>query len=323
MRLWLLPRIIVKNGLREAQQRAGSIARGPVPILFYILLIAGSRAALAAAGAGTQRQAAKEGSTGQTSEAAARTRPAQLPDDWQSTRRTIPKAALRVWSRKKKSGFGLSIHRALAEKASEKCSESLVSAQYRQDILRQFDATAHFDNCAFEQGFAAIDQEFKDIDDILARKKDPASEAVEAMGRVGRVLHAVQDFYAHSNWVELADQAGAPFDSELVAPIWLEEGRKRVRNTKGLVSGYVWWDGPKECQGDVPSHADMCKDGSDTPRGKEVLKSWKRTAFSAAFETAQVASSSFISWAYDRWPQLEAQCKGELYVTVLPDRRPE
>ena len=45
----------------------------------------------------------------------------------------------------------------------------------------------------------------------------------EAMTRLGQVLHAVQDFYAHSNYVDLMDEWETAYDN--IGPIQLWNGR--------------------------------------------------------------------------------------------------
>ena len=250
--------------------------------------------------------------------------PTQLTDSWTSVEK-LPKSQKIVWASDPGSGFSLSVHHKLASEASVRCSDSLVHAQYRQDILKQFDATAHFDNCAFKESCSLIESELAEVKKVVDRKGAGENEANEAMSHLGKVMHLVQDFYAHSNWVELQHLAGLPFDNALVVPVWTPEGRQRLLSTKYLVSGYVWWDAPKDCTKEqkVPSHGDMCKDGPETPRGKTILEHWNSTAYDAAYGLAKMATGEFLAWAYKEWPLLQKQCGNELYVVVAPDKRPE
>ncbi|WNG48271.1 hypothetical protein F0U60_32195 [Archangium minus] len=260
--------------------------------------------------------------SGNKAASSAQERPNQLSDDWKGLIQ-FPTSSQRVWSAKDQSGFGLGDHHALAEKGGTICSEQLVAAQYRQDIQKQFDATAHFDNCVIEGSFQALDTEITEINKILSAPSDKKAAAQKAMSHIGRILHAVQDFYAHTNWVELQHSAGTPFDNATVS-IWTEEGRKRVRDTKNLVSGYVWWSRtPSQCESDKVTHAILAKDSSSTQGGKVPLLQWKRSAYMAAFTLAQRSTGAFLEWAYGKWPLLAQQCGNELYVVVTPDRRPE
>ncbi|NOS99454.1 MAG: hypothetical protein HOP29_02380 [Phycisphaerales bacterium] len=60
----------------------------------------------------------------------------------------------------------------------------------------------HFDSDHFSAGSAAIiERRSKIIEFITA----PSPDGAEARRELGRALHAIQDFYAHSNYVELTD----------------------------------------------------------------------------------------------------------------------
>lgn len=62
----------------------------------------------------------------------------------------------------------------------------------------------HFDNCLFEQAAQDIDTAYGNI--LLLLNPDapePELNALLATTWFGRLLHPVQDFYSHSNWVEL------------------------------------------------------------------------------------------------------------------------
>ena len=77
-----------------------------------------------------------------------------------------------------------------------RCTVELIAAQWRQDLLHQGDSFAHFDNCAFDPGVAFVQEQ-------LAQAKTSADhDAFGAMADLGRALHAIEDFYAHSNYVE-------------------------------------------------------------------------------------------------------------------------
>src|SRR5205085_2232667 len=65
-------------------------------------------------------------------------------------------------------------------------------------------ATAnHFDGCNFSGGSAVVrDNEASAVASLDPAAPSPESDAA-AIVSFARALHAVQDFYAHSNWVEL------------------------------------------------------------------------------------------------------------------------
>jgi len=68
--------------------------------------------------------------------------------------------------------------------------------------LNQFDSSLHFDNEDFRGGSLRLTQlKEKIIVDLLDSSKDVRSVWV----MIGGALHTLQDFYAHSNWVEMGN----------------------------------------------------------------------------------------------------------------------
>lgn len=257
--------------------------------------------------------------THRTRTATAASPPAKLADDWKGLKALRP-AEVRVWVKDPKAGFGLGTHRAIAERAAA-CSEELVAAQYRQDTREQFSSAAHFDNCAFDDAETLITSEITAIDALLTNPAKPTKAAHLAMSRIGRVLHAIQDFYAHSNWVELQHAANVDFDRAQVH-VWTAEGQTQLDAQVGLASGVVWWGSPKRCAAGTPSHGEMSKDSPRTPGGKAMLSTWERSGFNAAASLAERSTVAFLGWCFERWPVLARECGGELYVAPLSDRRP-
>lgn len=64
----------------------------------------------------------------------------------------------------------------------------------------------HFDNCRFTESTTLIREHYDVIVDVLDDDAGPYSQLSQpwatATQQFGFILHAVQDFYAHSNWVE-------------------------------------------------------------------------------------------------------------------------
>lgn len=88
---------------------------------------------------------------------------------------------------------------ALQDFFSQRALQVILAANLNQDILRnQFHSEFHFDNNNFAGGNAFIAQQRKLLLEGLAQKLPQA--AWEAFGRL---THAAQDFYAHSNYVRL------------------------------------------------------------------------------------------------------------------------
>ncbi len=90
--------------------------------------------------------------------------------------------------------------RALGEKVGRRALEAIVASNVRVDALvNQFGHDAfHFDNNAFESSRAHIDEQRALIRPALER-----GDAGAAWRAFGRLTHAAQDFYAHSNYVDL------------------------------------------------------------------------------------------------------------------------
>jgi hypothetical protein len=234
--------------------------------------------------------------------------------------------------------FDPSIHGALTPQGAY-CSDELNSAIYRQDVLHAFEAKAHFDNCAFE---AAVDY----VDSLVLEARNSIGDIKEfgmgggipkemrkAMLALGQALHAIQDFYAHSNYVELVQGRLPPASDEASIPIiefWKPAGREQLRvlAMSGLYSGKVWWSFPNStCEGCVPSHGDLAKDSPETKSGKRSsafkhkLTGQYISNHTLAFNLAARATREFLRWAGNTNPQIEKACGQTLKYIVQPDRR--
>jgi hypothetical protein len=176
--------------------------------------------------------------------------------------------------------FEIKYHAALTEQA---CPEDptirenlqvIVAANVATD-LDQFDSALHFDNCAFAPGAQRIDGLWQLIE----------SDTVEQNRYLlfGTMIHTVQDFYAHSNWVEL-------HEGKSPVPVWdLHVGYL----PGGIVSGTFILDTPKLCGPGAPTHAELNKDSPDSPEGGKVVESGPnqgQTLFELAFGAALAAT---------------------------------
>jgi hypothetical protein len=61
----------------------------------------------------------------------------------------------------------------------------------------------HFDDCNFTGGSEVVRKSEAEAVAALAPDRAPVEGDVLAIRAFGRALHAVQDFYAHTNWIEL------------------------------------------------------------------------------------------------------------------------
>lgn len=69
----------------------------------------------------------------------------------------------------------------------------------------------HFNDCEFDGASRAIRETYDEAVTLLSEGGDTPSE--DAATQFGVILHVVQDFYAHSNWVELQLDDGAACDT--------------------------------------------------------------------------------------------------------------
>jgi hypothetical protein len=90
--------------------------------------------------------------------------------------------------------------RALAGRFSLRALEIIIAANRGQDALKSQIGhdEFHFDNNAFNKSRAYIENQRAVVNPALAR-----GDAVSAWKAFGRLTHSAQDFYAHSNYIDL------------------------------------------------------------------------------------------------------------------------
>jgi Heterokaryon incompatibility protein Het-C len=213
------------------------------------------------------------------------------------------------------------------------CSEELNKAIYQQDILHQSESRAHFDNCDFDGALGYIEQLLRSIDQLLAAdSKLTGPENVsrnkisQAMFALGQISHALQDFYAHSNYVEIMEFRRTNIKNEKNIPIvkvWESSARNEIASliSEGLVSGRVWWGFPKKCASTVPTHGDLAKDSPASPAGARTTRWMGRTSFDIAFALAQKSTAALLVYASRRWPAVRRKCGDTLAFESVQDHR--
>ena len=106
-----------------------------------------------------------------------------------------------AYNRKMLEKFHVEImHLALDEKFSSPALEKLIKANLNQDRLLGLIGhdEYHFDNNAFEKSYAYIEEQRALTVSSLMENDVPS-----AWSAFGRLTHSVQDFYAHSNYIDL------------------------------------------------------------------------------------------------------------------------
>jgi len=206
-------------------------------------------------------------------------------------------------------------------------------ALYLQDTYHQFESRAHFDNCDFDNAGAYIDELLAEVDRHVKQAqeakaaKDDASmkkSGAAAFFALGQAVHGIQDFYAHSNFVELQAPKVKNVGDLRIVPLWTAPGRERVRALvkDGLVSGYVWWGLPQRCPQGTPSHEALAKDTDQTSSGKRPVPHFQNLPqYKVAEFLARESTLTFFGYAFKRWPLLAELNGKHVALEALVDRR--
>jgi hypothetical protein len=206
-------------------------------------------------------------------------------------------------------------------------------AQYFQDTFHQFESKAHFDNCDFDNAESYLTELIGDVRkhaeeaQIAKEKGDTAKMEVAvkaAFFSIGQALHGTQDFYAHTNYVELTASKASRINSiELIKP-WTQSGRDRIAalRAQGLISGYVFWGVPQQCLSGSISHAKLAKDSQGTDSGKVALPNLQNLSqYKVAVFLARETSLKLLEDVYKRWPILKEVSGENAFFDVIVDRR--
>jgi hypothetical protein len=177
--------------------------------------------------------------------------------------------------------FTPNIHSQITEEANngylnpEELSH-VILGNILQDLYQTVSAI-HFDNCAFKQGQEYIMDQWGLIE-AIGNKTDQQS-----LFYFGQLLHTVQDFYSHSNWVELHETNGD-------LPIWDLDINDLP---PGIVSGTFILGSPKCCPKGAPTHKELNKDKPGSEEGKKVVQEGPNkgmTLYELAFKSAVKAT---------------------------------
>jgi len=92
------------------------------------------------------------------------------------------------------------MHSALGDLFSQRALEKIITANVRQDRLRGQigHPEYHFDQNAFDNSYAYIEEQR-----ALTISALSSNDVHSAWSAFGRLTHTVQDFYAHSNYIDL------------------------------------------------------------------------------------------------------------------------
>lgn len=206
-------------------------------------------------------------------------------------------------------------------------------ALYVQDTYHQFESKVHFDNCDFDSATAYIssllDEVGQHVEKASVAKQSGAKKELDdavqnAFFALGQAMHTTQDFYAHTNYVELSVPGTKKADEIKLIEPWTTVGRERIVQLRqsGLVSGVVFWGHPQKCLSGTPPHADLAKDSANTKSGKVPVKNLQNLSqYKIAVFLAREASVSLMRYAFQRWPLLREINGNDIAFDVILDRR--
>jgi hypothetical protein len=102
------------------------------------------------------------------------------------------------------NSFEIGIHEEITRQAlgflDAKILDDIVDEHRYVDSALLLSSKWHFDNCVFKEATENINSQYDKVLGYL----DPAKpDDFNATDEFGQLLHAVQDFYAHSNWVDM------------------------------------------------------------------------------------------------------------------------
>lgn len=124
---------------------------------------------------------------------------------------------------------------ALAGRFSERALEAIISANLKQDGLLGLIGhnEYHFDSNAFEQSYAYLEEQQALIVSSLEMNDLPS-----AWSAFGRLMHTAQDFYAHSNYIDL--WLSCQPDGALPTPSEVDPLDEDLIHTRALRSGRIY-----------------------------------------------------------------------------------
>ena len=141
----------------------------------------------------------------------------------------------------------------IQDRVSPHVMEAIVRANTRQDNLRGqiSHPEYHFDDNAFKEGWAYVARQGAIMLETVGARRDPRP-AWQAMGRL---THAVQDFYAHSNYLNLWQAQYKP--GEMPPPAEVNGLDSALLRHPDLRSGRIYY--PLEALTFVPGLANIVR----------------------------------------------------------------
>jgi RHS repeat-associated protein len=179
----------------------------------------------------------------------------------------------------------------------------------------QFDAGQHFDTMAFSEGLSLI----RKLQREIRRTKFEGN----ALMLLGRMIHAQQDFYAHSDYVEIWTLHPPPVAVPYQIPLW--DGSLKARGFH-LRSGrfWPWQDSPsRQANGYFRiTHKDLNKDDPDSAEGSIRIPGNNFTLFAAASNVAERQAEATYRWYLSLHRSFEYPILYNYYTDYSADGKP-
>jgi hypothetical protein len=206
------------------------------------------------------------------------------------------------------------------------CQARLNRSQILQDFFLPFMSKGHFDNCAFGKSINYINRLQKQNDSFAeelltgADPDDPEESNLlkrKILFNTCKILHAVQDFYSHSNYVELMEEEQPELAGVPVLRLWETDDQNKILkmySNEVLISGTAWWVFPQKCKKGSPSHKKLAKDSNKFRSGRKYTNwskpggSEKFTRFEAALFLARQSTYQFLLHTLNKYPMLKEHC---------------
>jgi hypothetical protein len=204
------------------------------------------------------------------------------------------------------------------------CTDAVIRAHWQQDIAKLLSAEAHFDNCKIDASIAYLRAEYAQADAAAA-----AGNVDVALRHLGHVIHSVEDFFAHTNFVELSAER---FDTPTAVPVlvlWSPSSNAVLAPFKPrLVSGRIFAEALVDsgaCPPDTPRHGAMNKDSPTSERGATFVERWHMSYYRATVELTHRACAKLLRETLQRptWAAVRGACGTTFGFSLKVDYRAE
>ena len=152
------------------------------------------------------------------------------------------------------SQYGGAVHESITRTAlgslgvSQQSMTTIDGGSTPQDIPGRSaftDESHHCDNCAIKAGRNYVESCYTQIAAHLCKAKDDPAELKYVLDKFGELIHTTQDFYAHSNYVELALKQQPSLAPSAMSPV---DWNSLSSPSSALKTGYFYYVDPKDCE---------------------------------------------------------------------------